>query len=97
MTAQQVLLQRGQVGVRDMHPTELAEAGIDAVDDLAARNDVLDHGARRLQTPPGLGTQRHGRATAGDGHHVRHPQRLSIEDHARLHGQPFLYQLSAVS
>ena len=67
VAAHQVELELAQLVARDDDVGEVAEAGVDAVDDLAARDRVVDHAARardrlaraRRETPTGAVAARH--------------------------------------
>jgi hypothetical protein len=83
MAAQQIQLQRREIGLVDSRLGEIAEAGVDAVDRRVAAGALVDHGARRGHAIARRGRQAHGGAVIGDGEQVGDVEMIAVEEDHR--------------
>jgi len=86
MVVDQVALEVADLVVVEDDLAELADAGVDAVHDLARLDLALDEGAAGLDALQGLGRQRNGLAVARDAGQVLDGQVAAVQ-HDR-HGSP---------
>ncbi len=82
VAADQIQLQRLELIMRDAHVLEVAEAGVDSVDLLAAREDPLHQGVRPLHPPPRIRGEADVGPAAGDRRDLLKPQSLAVQDDA---------------
>jgi adenylosuccinate synthase len=86
VAAQQVDLQRREIGLLDPRLREVAESGVDAVDRLVAVGLRIDDRARRRDPGPRLGREADGRAVVGDGQQIGQCQAGAVEKNHRSLG-----------